>query len=484
MGLFIAQTDGTTNFDVGQVEVDTLLIALKDIGIGWTETPTTDVDGVTCVQVTYAQTEFGTTADRLNDLINNVSFAAPPDIVIFAVDDSFTLSDGTPMVGNGQALWVGKANNPLANNISAFYDSTLCGGQGVWVDKDGGGTVCNTPEVVLYHELSHCFVLSTGAFDPNDPAADFPAEEVRAEGDENDMRDVSGVEHRDVNSHNGGCGAADSCFGASGGGGGCCIVATLATGSALSDEVMKFRHLREHILRRSEVGDDFFKHFFYHYYAFSPEVTHLIGSKPNLSPLIKDRFVMPLLCGVELLVFYAEHKGKGLATFLRGQSGRDGLSSLHQKDFLDMLSAYLSIARGYDEKVMTQMISLDSDTLGEIPNLLRYINRETMDNEFIKWPLIDVVEVWVMSALLLHSDRTDAEIDQEIYHMISAWIGYMPVTFVWEDFSRLQTEMELDHLEQFVFDPVSKQIFANRLEAEHPKYSSTIRKWAGKRRDA
>lgn len=474
MGLFIADSNAQVALDIMQAQLDIIAISKIDEDIGFEESAPVDIEGISCIPVTYTtQNSSGPTPDRLNDLVNEVTYTTPDIIVIAATTPDWTLDDGSSVLGNGFAYPVGSAGSPFANNVCTVYDTTLCDGDGMWVDKEGGGTTCMSTSVLLYHELSHCFHYVTGTTAPTSAE-----EEVAAEIDENDMRDVRGLDHRDVDSHDGGCGC-------SGGSADCCIVASLSSGSALSDEVTKFRHLREHILRRSEVGDDFFKHFFYHYYAFSPEVTHLIGSKPNLSPLIKDRFVMPLLAGVELLVYYAENNGKGPAEFLRGQSQRDGLRYLHQKDFLETLSAHLRIAGGYDEKIMAQMISLDADTLGDIPKLLGYINRQTIDNEFIKWPLIDVVEVWVMSALLLHSGKSDAEIDPEIYKMISGWIGYMPITYVWEDFSRLQTEMELDRLEQFIFDADSKSIFAKRLAEVHPKYSQTIHQWANKkRRDA
>jgi hypothetical protein len=44
--------------------------------------------------------------------------------------------------------------------------------------------------------------------------------------------------------------------------------------------------------------------------------------------------------------------------------------------------------------------------------------------------------------------------------------------------SRIQTEVELQSLEDFIFDSRSKEVFSERLIDEHPKYSATIRRWA------
>jgi hypothetical protein len=472
MGLFIGQTDGVNNFDVGQVEVDIMQIGLLDIGVGFTENPTTNIEGVTCVQVTYAQTEFGNTANRLNDLVNNVTYVSPPNIIVFAVDDSFVLDDGTttlPLKGNGIALPAGDSLSPFANNVCAFYDKTLCGGQGVWVDKEGGGTVCNTPEVVLYHELSHCFHFVTGTTAPT--SAD---EERNAEIDENDMRDVRGLDHRDVDSHNGDCGGADTCFGTNGN---CCIIASLATGSAHSDSVRRFRQFREKILRRTEVGDAFFKEFHYYYYSFSPEVCRLMGHQPNLAPEIREKFVEPLLAAIELLIFYAENKGNGLADFLRQQSEQKELQGLYRTEFLEELSTFLGLVKNLNQTSMVDFLSLQNEKITGFTDLLIYINEQTLANEYVRWALVDVLDIWVTSAMLLKSDKSRKEIESEIYRLLSDWIAHLPVTPVWEDFSRLQTELELESLGRFIFDPEAKRVFARRLIEIYPKYSTTIHRW-------
>lgn len=477
MALFIGQTDGVDNFDVGQVEVDMMQIGLLDIGVGFTENPPTDIEGITCVQVTYGQTEFGNTANRLNDLVNNVTYVSPPNVVAFAVDNTHVLSNGTPVAGNGFALWIGHPANPFANHVSTFYDSTLCGGAGVWVDKDGGGTVCNTTEVVLYHELSHCFRIVTGAFVPTAADADFPQEEVNATIDENDMRNVRGIDRRDINSRDGGCGGADSCLGATGGGG-CCIIATLATDSPYSEEVRRFRQLREKVLRRTEVGDAFFKEFFYNYYGFSPEVCRLMGHQPNLTPVIREKFVVPLLASLELLIFYAENKGKGLRDFLQKQSEREDLQPFYRAEFLTEMAAYLRLAGSFNQTAIGNLLSAQGEKFTGFSELLQYVNEQTLKNEYIKWSLAEALETWVASALLLKSDKSRKKIEAEIYKLISAWIAYLPITSVWEEFSRLQTELELESLEQFIFDCEAKRMFARRLVEKYPKYSATIYRWS------
>jgi len=465
MALFIAQSGGPVNMNVGQGELDVIAISQIDSGVGFDETNTTDIEGVTCIPVSYTQNETGPTSDRLNDLVNEVSYTSPPQIVIFPVQnpDAFTLSDGTPLKGNGFAFPVGNADSPFTSNVCTLYDITLCGGDGMWCDQEGGGRVMITTETMLYHELSHCFHFVTGT------AAAGAQEEVNAEIDENDMRDVRGIPHRDVNSHDGGCG---------GGVDPCCIVASLSTGSPYSTEINRFRHIREHSLRYSAVGEDFFKEFFHRYYEFSPEVCRLMGHQPNLTPLIKDKFVVPLLAGSELLIHYAESKGTGFAEFLRRQSRREGMDRYYQKHFLDELQAFLKIARHFDGKTISRVLKTKGKEFSGFNKLLRHINTETVKNEYIGWALVSVVEIWVESALLLYSTKSDDEIDFYVYEKIVEWIAYLPVSNVWDNMSRIQTEVELQSLEDFIFDSRSKEVFSERLIDEHPKYSATIRRWA------
>lgn len=464
MALFIAQTDGTTDFLVDRVEVDMISISKVDSGIGFDETNTQAFQGVTTIPVTYTENETGPTPDRLNALVNDVGFTSPPNIIVFGVDDSFSLSDGTPLRGNGIAIPVGGPGNPFTSHVAAFYDVTLCGGAGIWVDKEGGGTMQQTTDEVLYHELSHCFHFVTGT-----AAATSAQEEQNAETDENDMHDVRGASHRDVTSHNGGCGGGDP---------GCCIIASLSTGSPFSQEVNRLRYLREHILRRSEVGDDFFNNFFFHYYAFSPEVCRLMGNHPNVRNLIKNYFVVPLLAAFELFVHYVDKQGKGMAELLIQQARRKEFSSAHDREFQRELKQFLDIAEIFNRPFINQVIQSRSQDFAGVDLLLEHVNDKVMQDEMIRWSLLDMLRIWLTACSLLHSGTAMKGCDAEIYRAISNWIARLPITPVWREFSRLQTEEELALLNRFIFDPQAKQIFAGRLEQAHPQHATTINGWA------
>ena len=205
------------------------------------------------------------------------------------------------------------------------------------------------------------------------------------------MRDVRGIDHRNTASHTGGCG---------GGPVNCCIVASLSTDSSYSEEIKKFRILREQTLRRSVVGDEFFKEFFYRYYGFSPEVTRILGHQPNLKSVVKEKFVLPLLSGVELLIFYSENKGAGLAKHLRERAEIHGLRETYQKEFLEELGGHLNLIRGTNDKQKKFVLNRKFGNYAGFGKLLKHIGKSTIEDEYINWSLIDVVEIWVKSAQL------------------------------------------------------------------------------------
>jgi len=466
MGLFLAQTVGTNNFQFAKAQMHIISIAKTDTKIGFSST-VTNLQGVNCARVTYAPSLTGPTITRLNAFVNNVGYASPPHVVALAVPAGTMFSGGSlngvlVSAVAGASFRVGDAGSPMSNHICAVYDADDCDGTGHWVDKDGGGTTSFPPDVILYHELSHCFHFATAA----------PDSEPLAETDENDMRDVRGLPHRNIASHNGGCGSGPTT---------CCVVASLATGSSYSEEIQRFRHLREHTLRRSIVGDDLFNEFHHRYYGFSPEVTRLIGHQPNLRPIIRDRFVMPLLAGVEMLICYADHKGKGLASLLRAQASRKDLSAVYQGSSLEELAGYIKVVRNFDNEMISRALNRKGRKYSGLKKLLRHINVETLRDEYIDWLLVAVVELWVGSARILDSGRSNAEIDLEIYEKIIQWIALMPISGVWKELSRLETETELQGLEQFIFDPRSKEIFSERLIEKHPQHGKTIRRWAERR---
>jgi len=462
MSLFIAQSFSTSTYQFASVQSDVIAISTMDTGLAFA-TATTVIEAANCTQVNYARTQSGPTAVRLDALVHSTGFtAAALEIVVFGVPSNTLLPNGTNVsTVAGQTWMIGQAGSPLSSHIAVIYDVGDCAGTHYWVDKQGGGTTSFPSDVILYHELSHAFHFATGAADS----------EPLAETDENDQRDARStpLPHRNTASHNGGCGGAPPPS--------CCIVASLSTGSHYSEEIQRFRYVREHTLRSSMVGNAFFEEFFYRYYGFSPEVTRLIGQKSNLRPLIKDSFVVPLLAGVEFLMHYADNEGRDLVGFLHRQANMESRSKFYKKDFLDDQREYLKIARSFDRKMLAAVLQGKGKQFSGFRKLLKYISSETIRDEYIDWSLVSVIELWVESAQLLYSGKTDTEIDFEAYEKIVNWIALMPISTVWKDLSRLETELELQSLEQFMFDPRSKDVFSKRLIERYPRYSETVFAW-------
>src|SRR5207253_2297931 len=262
---------------------------------------------------------------------------------------------GTPMKGRSISIPPGQAGNPFANHVALFYDMSLCGGHGMWVRKQGGGRAAVTPDVLLYHELSHSFYyVTTGSL----------GTEQQAKTDENDMRDVRSLPHCKVTSHAGGCGHPLIP---------CCIIASLSTGSPHSSEVNRFREFRECVLRRGGVGDDFFRHFHYHYYGFSPEVCRLMGHHPTLKALIRNYFVVPLLAGLELIIHYSDNKGNGLTDVLRRQTEREEFAEIYHPEFLNELKLCLSLAGSYDQAAISRVLLSKGEEFAGVADLLHHV---------------------------------------------------------------------------------------------------------------
>jgi hypothetical protein len=471
-GLYIAKSIGSTVFGFDLAEQDVVAIVNGDSGIGFDYQNGVIIDGYNCYPVTYLAPGSGLTHVRMAEMVNDPTLS--PRVVIFAVPSNFQIGGGPTTVAAGGITYKPHAletsnGNPLTNDIAIFYDVKLCNDQGVKVKKQPSGRTGQATSCILYHELSHAYHMLH-----NSTNSSSNQEEQAAISDENDLRTIKNMPKRRL------AGNDPNWKKCKGPKPPCCIVASLSTGSPYSEEINRFRDLRDDTLRESLIGDDFFNEFFYRYYGFSPEVTRLMGHHPNLKPVILQYFVTPLLAGVELLIHYADNRGENLAKFLREQARRKGLSEIHHKRFLDELAGYLRTARNFDQQVISKILKVKGKDYDGFEELLKYINAETFKDEYINWSLVAVVELWVESAILLYSNRSEAEIDFEIYEKIVNWIGYMPISAAWRDLSRLQTELELQSLEQFIFDPRSKSTFADRLVRSQPEYSETINAWSKK----
>lgn len=419
-------------------------------------------------QVTYIlNTATGPCPTRLDTLVNT-NFGVNPeniDIIILAGDGGFTLNDGE-MLSNvgGVALRPGETHNGVNFNPTTSH---------YVIYESGGGTNCvkgeasgdyDAPDpssVILYHELSHAFRQANAAsLDGTEPSAcGTSAEERAAEVDENDMRDQLGIARRDVGDHCGdpGCGT-------------CCIVASIASGSTYSAEVNALRQVRDHFLRRSNVGFDFFDQLFDDYYNFSPEICRMMAASPDLTHLIEIYFVMPLTRCLTLIQNYTlgglDYPQLG-ARFFSDLEASPELASMSIAD----LRRALDLLSGMTDESVTLGPSLDK--------LWLLLDARARSSDFVRWALMDTIEIYVNALIWRLEGFGPDEIGQRLAEKFEQWGPQMPLTETWKSLSSYAVAQELAFLKQSLLRTGEARLrfgerLVNHLGKDNNKASSLL----------
>jgi hypothetical protein len=466
------------------------------VGYGEVDGPVADLS-----QVTYDQSTSGPCPTRLSSLVNtNFGVNAQNiDIIVLAVGFNFTLTDGTLMAGNGTSRppnvlipdWTSgtafqagqfvrsNGNGYLALN-SATSGSTPPSGTAAFTpvsdgavnweflfsganfgnptqsvltiydmsDNNGNG-VCekglasqqydlSAPSpVTLYHELSHALRLATRttlSLIPPDPSnfASASPEEHQAEVDENDMRTQLGQPLRDPNDHGGMLGMGGSCAAPS-----CCVVASVATGTPYSSEVNALRAVRDGVLRRSEIGFDFFAHLHADYYGFSPQVCRMMARSGDLLARIRSYFVEPLTLCLDLLRGHTLDRvephalGAQLDHWVRGAS-----------ELAALTAADLDAARAI----------LDHTAPGAVPpappyaELAALLDSRARSSPFVTWALFDPISIVIDALAWRLEGVATADIGHRLAAAFDAWAVRMPLTDVWRNLSRYALAEEIAFL--------------------------------------
>lgn len=460
MALYMARDDGTGSFFPDVAFIDLFRISNIDTGFGETDNAA-DPKGII---TTYARTDGGIPALRLDDLVNNLTYTSPPDIIVFAVRGSFTLSDGTAITSiAGIAIPVGDSLNPTTADVVTFYDSSECNGNGYIVDMEGGGHTGFPPPVILYHELAHCFHFVTGV----------ASTEPLAEADENDMRDQMGINHRDASSHWGTCG---------GGAESCCVVASVTTGSPFSKEVNELRNIRDNLLRQGKVGEEFFNSLHYSYYAFSPEVCRLMGTYNYLYELVRIYFVVPLIMGLKLIIDYTKNNNDNLFNTLKTQFNDENINNVYSLEFIKIMRYYISSIKNgkLNESEMFSELSKRGNING-LGQLAEYLRDFTENDGYIKWALFDVADMWTEASGMFLSGIDEAEINVSLKNKFDNWTAEVPVDKVWAELSPIEAQDELEKLELLLKSQTSREKFARRLTASFSKHENVVRQWLNKK---
>ncbi len=475
MTLFIqnnATGAGAGNLAPNQAAVDLAIIANGDTGLGLAAQVGNQQ------QVTYAQTLPGIPPTRLANLVNtnfnpNYGLGAGPQavsIVILPVLANFTLNDGRSILTIGgtslpptNSGLVGAALNNT-NNCLVIYDTTQNNARGYCTARAGtGGTLdLQTPNpVILYHELSHAFRIVTNgqlavtvACNPSSP------EERAAIIDENNMRTQAATAAgtapvlRDPGIH---CGAI--CSGGSSGG--CCIIASVASGSPLSEEVAALRSLRDGPLRENDIGFSFFQSLLHDYYAFSPQVCTLMAQHPTLRPVILEGFVRPLVNILRLIEQYAIGNANALMIgeqFVAGNADRAAGTVR-----LDILCRAREALTGTNIQI--------TDEQAELAKLLY----PALTSEHVRWALVEPIQIYE-SALHSHLGGCAAEnLGEQMYEAINGWAGRMPLDDIWAVLTVEEVRAELEMLDSMLLrNAEARTNFRDRLKRKFGSITAVL----------
>lgn len=443
-------------------------IANGDTGLG--QTP----QGVNRLRVTYAPTLTGPVITRLNDLVGtsfSPDYGSGPqnvDIVILAVESNFVLNDGSSILTRGgtalppQNSGLGGSNLNTTGDCLVIYDTTQNNGQGYCTARAGSGGTLDLPTpnvVILYHELSHAFrIVNNGLLTLGGPCNPSSPEENAAITEENDLRTQidPAAPLRDPGIH---CGAL--CGGTTTGTGpsdsDCCIVASVATGSPISREIVTMRGLRDDLLRRTEVGHIFFQKLFHDYYDFSPQVATTMAGRADLPPLALEGYVRPLI------------------TILRLIRAR-GLEDQDLGAYFAVLHSDPEAAAGTRDtmRLVEQLYRGDAGADDAEFNYLRGLMRErAWPSEHVRWGLVEPIVLYAECLEAYLAGTSAPEIGVMLDRAIGDWSVRMPIDPVWGALSARELRGELEHFDTwFLKSPTNRAAFRRRLLERFPGVSA------------
>lgn len=465
MTIFV-QTDatgaGAGGLDANQAAVDLAITANGDTGLG--------VGAVVGNRqpVTYVRTDPGIPPTRLDNLVNTAfnpdyGLGAGPQavpIVILAVLANFTLNNGA-LITNVGGTALAPSNSGLAgatlNNTTdclVIYDTSQSNGNGYCAARAGTGGTLDLPTsnpVILYHELSHAFRIVTNALqaltavcNPSSP------EENAAITDENDLRNqiaaASGTTAvlRDPGIH---CGAL-----CGGGGGSCCIVASVSSGSPLSDEVAALRRVRDGFLRKSEIGFAFFETLHRDYYAFSPQVCTLLARHPStLRPLVLEGFVRPLVSILGAIEEFGLRGGGAAALGERFVAEHE--DRREAADRLEMLERGRQVLAGHADALTDEQLALTE------------LVSPALSSEHLLWAIIEPVQMYESALSSYLAGFSSEEVGMQLDRDLDAWAARIPLDPVWATLTRTELDEELSILENTLLRTAgTRSLFRARLD--------------------
>jgi hypothetical protein len=435
MALFLQKWDplqvGVTPYiDESQGQADLILIG-GDSGFGWL--PVSSERS----QVTY--NGFADTPPKLL-LLHLANLPLGQDVLVVAARSNFVLFDGTTITGLGAVTLPAftPPNNNSADCLVIYDISQNAGGGYCGARLVTGATEWNLrirPEHYLVNHLDYASGFVTNTALPSTPGIFFPtsAADRHAIDVENDLRyqicaltPQDTPEQRDPNDASvvscSGINDYDPCK--------CCIIASVASGSAVSPEVNALRAVRDTFVRKTEVGFAFFNKLLYDYYAFSPQICTTMAGRPELAPMVLQGFVRPLIVALRLLQAYA-FEGANDA----------GLGRLLAEYHPDQASAVASLALLNQARAFSEGSAADADELAQ--GVARLLRERAWTSAHVRWGLIEPVRIYG-EALQAHAEGTRAsDVGRLLRRAFTAWAAEMPLDHVWAGLTAKQARDEL-----------------------------------------
>jgi hypothetical protein len=431
--MWIQDDDGSGTFFPGEVGMHLLVIADLDDGYG--EEPVSN----NLIPVSYARTASGPPPERLDDLVNNAAYTN--NTGIRGVDANFNIA-GVGLVSDfaGVAIPSGDPANPIANTHLTYYDVTENGGAGYPACDLSNSPIPSPGPIVLYHELSHIHDYHNG----------LDSTEFDAMTDENELRAQLGAEYgqRDPNNHTG-CGTTPST---------CCVVASISTGWPRSTQLHELRKVRDRLLRRSEVGYDFFGLLFADYYNFSPEACRLLAERPGFTGFVRERIVDPLVIALRMVDSWRaaypspEMAGRQFVAELDAYPTLRSLSLADLEATLDLLGEAASWG--------TTAAGAHPEFARELDELARRVPRSGP----VKWALAAPIGLVYETLRDIAREMAASRWSVRMLMAFDRWSGELPISDAWRRWTRIELEQQLEVLAQtLLLTPSSRRVFMDRL---------------------
>jgi hypothetical protein len=234
-----------------------------------------------------------------------------------------------------------------------------------------------------------------------------------------------------------------------------------------SDEVNLLREIRDGVLRRSEIGYDFFCKLHRDYYAFSPEVCRLMARSPSLLERVRAHFVGPLTVALHLIRAHTMHGAAGvqLGELLRQRAGAISVDAETLEQARALVAGTQPSGGNAHDRELSQLLS-----------------DRAVGSKFVRWALLEPIELTLQQVIALRSGVATSVVGEQFAALAGAWAARMPLTDKWRELSLYDLRGELRFLERTLLPRgEARRALAKRLAAHLSGDARRMvqRRWGG-----